>query len=150
MFCILCWNSTYPRPPGSSDTWHNSPLITSAWEINFNIFLMLITKHFTHSQIHVDGLFFFILDTTGFILQFDFNQCLPQLWVARDNVISSSGVTSSFTNSGQGIYILLHLCSHPVKGDYNIKFCPVFQHVKRKGGMRYNGSRSALSISIHL
>lgn len=43
---------------------------------------MLITKHFMHSQIHINGSPFFLLDITGFISHFDFNQHLPQLWVA--------------------------------------------------------------------
>lgn len=47
---------------------------------------MLITKHFTHSQIHINSSFFFLLDIKGFTLQFDFNQHVPQLWVACDNV----------------------------------------------------------------
>lgn len=47
---------------------------------------MLITKHFTDSQIHMNGSSFFLLGITGFISQFDFNQPLPPFWAALHNI----------------------------------------------------------------
>lgn len=60
---------------------------------------MLITNHFAHpytdsptassvpqANTHISGSSFFFLDTTGFILQSDFNWRFPQFWVAHDHV----------------------------------------------------------------
>lgn len=47
---------------------------------------MLITKHFTDSQIQINGSSFFLLGITSFISQFDFNQPLRPFLVACHNI----------------------------------------------------------------